>query len=100
MAIKFSAPILATFFLLSAWRAEAQPAGKKYQVGYLAARSGSGELDEAFKARLRELGYFDGQNISYVHRWADGHFERLAALAQDLLQLKVDIIVTETTAAA
>ena len=80
--------------------AQAQQAGKKYRVGYLAARSGSGELDEAFKARLRELGYIDGQNISYVHRWADGHFERLPSLAEELLQLKVDIIVTETTAAA
>jgi putative ABC transport system substrate-binding protein len=57
-------------------------------------------LDEAVKSRLRELGYAEGQNISFVHRWADGNFQRLPTLAEELVQLKVDVIVTETSAGA
>ena len=80
--------------------ASAQQPGKVYQIGYLAVRSGVGPLDEALKAGLRDLGYVDGRNIAYVHRWADGKFDRLSALANELVQLKVDVIVTETSAAA
>ncbi len=81
-------------------RAEAQQANRIYKIGYLAVRSGPGSLDEALKTGLRDLGYVDGRNIAYVHRWADGKFDRLPALADELAQLRVDVLVTETTAAA
>jgi len=87
------------FFALSV-TAAAQQSGKVYRVGYLAARSGSGPLDEAVRTGLRAFGYVEGQNVSYMYRWADGQFDRLAALADELVHLKVDIIVTETSAAA
>lgn len=80
--------------------AGAQEPNRIYRIGYLAVRSGTGPLDEAVKTGLRELGYVDGKNISYVHRWADGDFGRLSVLAGELVQLKVDVIVTETSAAA
>ena len=80
--------------------AAAQQVGKVYRIGYLAVRSGSDPLDEALKSRLRELGYADGQHIIYIHRWAVGNFDRLPSLAEELVQLKVDIIVTETSTAA
>src|SRR5574341_2090889 len=92
--------LLATVLLTTVSTAEAQQAGKIYRIGYLAVRSGSGPLDEAVKSRLRELGYIDGRNTAYFHRWADGNFDRLPAFAEELVQLKVDIIVTETSAAA
>jgi ABC-type uncharacterized transport system substrate-binding protein len=92
--------VLVIAYLSGGAIAEAQQPGKQYRVGYLAVRSGSGELDEALKSRMRELGYVDGQNISYIHRWAEGNFDRLPDLAEELVQLKVDIIVTETSAAA
>jgi putative ABC transport system substrate-binding protein len=57
-------------------------------------------LDEALKTGLRDLGYVDGRNVAYVHRWADGKFDRLSRLADELVQLKVDVIVTETSVAA
>lgn len=79
--------------------AQAQP-GKTYQIGFISARSGSGPWDEAFKLGLRDLGYVEGQNISVLYRWAEGKFERLPELAAELVRLKVDIIVTETTPAA
>jgi putative ABC transport system substrate-binding protein len=80
--------------------AEAQQSRKVYRIGYLAVRSGVGPLDEALKAGLRELGYVDGQNISLIYQWAAGNFDRLPALAEELVQRKVDVIVTETSAAA
>jgi len=48
----------------------------------------------AFRRQLRELGYVEGQSISFVERFADGYFERLPELARDLVALKVAIIVT------
>jgi ABC-type uncharacterized transport system substrate-binding protein len=77
--------------------AEAQPTGKVYRVGYLSALSGSGPqvqrpLD-AFRQRLRELGYVEGQSIAIEYRWAEGKVERLPALAAELVRLKVDVIV-------
>jgi ABC-type uncharacterized transport system substrate-binding protein len=92
--------LLTTLLLPATAPVHAQKAGKPYLIGYLAVRSGTGPLDEALKTGLRELGYVDGKNVSYIHRWANGNFERLLALAEDLVQLKVDVIVTETSAAA
>jgi putative ABC transport system substrate-binding protein len=80
--------------------AEAQQAGKIYRIGYISGRSGTGPSDEVFKAALRELGYVEGQNVTITYRWAEEKLDRLPALAVELVQLKVDIIVTETTPAA
>jgi ABC-type uncharacterized transport system substrate-binding protein len=80
--------------------AEAQQPGKVHRIGYISGRSGAGPLDEVFKTALRELGYVEGQNISIMHRWAGEKLDRLPSLAVELVQLKVDVIVTETTPAA
>jgi len=53
----------------------------------------------AFRAGMRDLGYVEGQNVSFEYRWAEGKYERLPALAADLLRLKVDVILSEATAA-
>jgi putative ABC transport system substrate-binding protein len=50
-------------------------------------------LDEAFREGLRELGYIEGQNIAIEYRPSDWKYERLPALALDLVRLKVDVIV-------
>ena len=80
--------------------AEAQSADKAYRIGFLSVRSEIGTWDEAFKLALRDFGYHDGKNISLIYRWANGKFDRFPALAKDLVQQNVDIIVTETTPAA
>ena len=52
----------------------------------------------AFRQGLRELGYIEGQNIDIVYRYTNGD-DQLPELAADLVRLKVDVIVTSSTAA-
>src|SRR6516165_9958131 len=47
-----------------------------------------------FRQGLRELGYVEGQNIALEFRWAEEQYDRLPALAAELVRLKVDVIVT------
>ena len=54
----------------------------------------------AFEHRLGELGWIEGRNVAIEYRWADGHGERFAQIAAELVRLKVDIIVTAATAPA
>jgi ABC-type uncharacterized transport system substrate-binding protein len=55
---------------------------------------------DAFDGRLRELGWIDDHNISIDFRWAQGHADRYAALAAELVRDGVDIIVTSGTGPA
>jgi putative tryptophan/tyrosine transport system substrate-binding protein len=50
--------------------------------------------------RLRQLGYVEGQNVSFEPRWAEGKDDRLPKLAVELVGLKVDLIVTGGSKAA
>ncbi|MBV8089831.1 MAG: hypothetical protein JO139_09705 [Alphaproteobacteria bacterium] len=43
---------------------------------------------------MGETGFVEGQNVMWEYRWAEGHYERLPALAADLVSRKVDLIVT------
>jgi putative ABC transport system substrate-binding protein len=54
---------------------------------------------DAFKQGLQELGYIEGKNLTLHLRFSDGKAERLAALAEELVQLKVDIIMAADTSA-
>ena len=65
-------------------------------IGFMSSRSAkdSAQLLQAFHRGLREAGYIEGQNVAMVLRLAEGQVERLPALAQDLVQRGVDIIVT------
>lgn len=76
--------------------AEAQPGKKIPRIGFLAALSASAisARVEAFQQGLAELGYVEGKNIVVEYRWANGKFEQVPALAAELVNSKLDIIVT------
>jgi len=81
--------------------AEAQQAGKVYRIGYLSTRhqrGGHGPYPKAFRQGLRELGYIEGQNIVIEWRFAKGERKRLPGLAAELVNLKVDCILSATAA--
>jgi len=71
---------------------EAQTVGKIWRVGVLG-NSPSPHLDDAFRKGLRDLGWFEGRNISLLSRYSEGRNERLADLAAELVALNVDVIV-------
>jgi putative ABC transport system substrate-binding protein len=75
--------------------ASAQQPKKVARIGYLSARDSASDFarSEAIRQGLRELGYIEGQNIALEYRYAQGKRERFAALATELVRLKVDIIV-------
>jgi len=80
--------------------AEAQQAGKMARIGYLSHHAGPIASDEAFRQALRDLGWIEGKNIAIEYRWAAGKRDLLTALAEELVRLKVDLIVTATRRAA
>jgi ABC-type uncharacterized transport system substrate-binding protein len=82
--------------------AEAQPAGKVWRIGFLGNSSPGLEanLVGPFREGLRELGYVEGQNLLIEYRWAEGKYERLAALVTELLARNVEVIVTAGTPAS
>jgi len=73
-----------------------QQQGKVWRVGVLSPTSASLSSPNtgAFLKGMRELGYVEGKNLVIEWRFADGKLERLPDLAAELVQLKVDIIVT------
>ena len=55
---------------------------------------------ESFKQGMREHGYSEGKNIVYEYRYGEGKYDRLPDLAADLVQQKVDVIVTTSSVSA
>jgi ABC-type uncharacterized transport system substrate-binding protein len=96
----FFVTLLALFVLTGVQAAPAEQTAKIPRIGFLVAssRSVNAAREEAFRFGLRQLGYVDGKSIVIEWRAADGKFERLPALAGELVQLKVDAIVTAGTA--
>ncbi len=78
----------------------AQAQGKVWRIGFLMPTSGPNEMVDAFRAQLRTLGYVEGSNLAIDYRWGAGNAERIADLAAELVRLKVDVIVTQTSIVA
>jgi putative ABC transport system substrate-binding protein len=79
--------------------AQAQQAGKVYRVGYLASGSQEPSLLEVLRQRLRELGWIEGRNIEFEYLFAEGKYDRLPALAAELIGRNVDLIAASPTPA-
>src|SRR5512132_1755713 len=76
--------------------AEAQQPAKIAKIGWLSRGSGSGPVSvfSGIQRDLRGLGYVEGKNIAFEIRNADNKPERLAGMAEELIGLKVNVIVT------
>ena len=60
-------------------------------------QNGSDWRYEAFTHGMRDLGYIDGENVRYVVRWGEGKLERMPAIANELVKMKVDVIVASSS---
>ena len=77
----------------------AQPAVKLPHFGILWPGSPPDKWDSAFREGLHTLGYVEGRNILLEYRWAEGHQERFPSLAEELVRLNPDLIVTLSASA-
>jgi putative tryptophan/tyrosine transport system substrate-binding protein len=88
--------------LMVSLAAGAQQAAHVYRIGRLSSGHPPAGPDpnlEAFRQGLRTLGYNEGQNLVIEYRYAEGHLDRLPALAAELVRLQVDVIVAVASAA-
>src|ERR1700745_3323392 len=80
--------------------AEAQQTAKIPRIGYVSGTgnaSNPGPNVEAFRQGLRDLGYVEGKNILIEYRYIEGNVDRIPSLVAELVQLKVDILVSPNT---
>ena len=86
---------------VAAWplAVHAQQGRKPATIGLLGSGTAAAQSQwtAAFVHRMRELGWIEGRSLTIEYRWAEGHNERLAELANELVRLKVDVIVTHNT---
>lgn len=93
---------MATFLLTTAPLAHAQQAAKSARIGYLdnGTAGGSAELLVEFRNQMTQFNWIEGKNLAVEYRYADGKLDRLPGLAAEMVGLKVDVIVVDTTNAA
>jgi putative tryptophan/tyrosine transport system substrate-binding protein len=93
---KILVSILAVVILAFVHLAEAQQA-KVPKIGFLGARPAPGSGYESFRREFSKLGYVEGKNIAFESRYADNKLDLLPALADELVRLKVDVLLAATT---
>jgi putative tryptophan/tyrosine transport system substrate-binding protein len=79
--------------LVAPLAAETQPRVKVPRIGYIG--DTPGPHVEALRQGLHDLGYLEGQHLVIEYRWAEGKAERLSALAAELVQLPVDLLIAQ-----
>ena len=93
--------IFGVSFLALQSAAEAQHSRKVYRIGLLGLSSHSDIAGlTALRQGLRDLGYEEGKNLVIEYRWAEGRYDRLPGFADELVRLKVDVLVTYGTPGA
>src|SRR5262249_52545661 len=86
--------------LLIAEFTQAQQQTKIWKIGWLSLRGGANTGQEIIVRMLRDLGYVEGKNVAYEYRFAGNKLDQLPKLADELVRLKPDIIVTPGTSGA
>jgi putative ABC transport system substrate-binding protein len=69
-------------------------------IGYLGDQSANDDFTVPFLQGLKEAGHVEGQNVAVEYRWAENQYDRLPALAADLVRRRVAVIVAITSPAA
>jgi putative ABC transport system substrate-binding protein len=93
------AVVLALSFILAPPAGGAQQAPRTYRIGFLGTTSRQDQTSPlaGFRQGLLDLGYVEGRNFLIEYRWADDKYERLPALAAELVRSGVDVIVVYGT---
>lgn len=86
--------MLTLSLLVVPFATEAQPLTQMPRIGVLVLGTSPHQGFDALRHGLQELGYVEGQTIAFESRWAEFNFERLPALAAELVRLPVDVLVT------
>ena len=88
--------VFSILILVSPHRGDAQQPAKVPRIGYVSGTgdpSNPGPYVEALRQGLRDLGYIEGKNIVIEYRGAEGNLDRVPSLVNELVQLKVDVLV-------
>ena len=100
MSKKIFCLALSAMLLGLSFPAEAQPQAKVSKIGWLSARPASNSGQEVIVRMLRDLGYVESKNIAFEYRYANNQLDRFPALADELVRLKVDVLLTPGTPGA
>src|SRR5262245_65968892 len=78
----------------AAWPLVARAQQAMSMIGFVSSRAPgeSAGVVEAFRRGLSETGFVEGQNLAVAFRWAEGHYDRLPALAAELVNLRVAVL--------
>jgi putative ABC transport system substrate-binding protein len=97
MGIKATVVLLIGLVLASGHLAEAQQGKKIARIGFLTTGGAENPSTLYFRQGLRELAYIEGKNVLVEYRYAEGGSQQLSEFAEELVRLKVDVIVTSAT---
>ena len=105
MSKKITCLALGAVLLAMGFAAEAQQQAKIYKIGWLGSRPAIREDvaargSEIIRRELRAFGYVEGKNMTFEYRSAEGKPNHLPALADELVRLKVDVLLMSTPSAA
>jgi len=81
-------------------RAQQPPAERVYRIGFLSQGQPPNAAFDALQQGLRERGYTEGRNLAWEFRVTDGSLDRLAQYAEELVRLKVDVILARASSSA
>src|SRR5690242_12684217 len=93
MTLKFVLCALVVMLFSLYLPAQAQQPAKITKIGFLGTRPAPASGQRLWR-ELRELGLVEGKNLTIELRYADNHLDRLPALAEELVRLDIDVLVT------